>query len=145
MRSFASIIALAGAAVIGTIGMSFAEQSGMDMGARTQALTTIPANAVSITNWYKENVYDPGNSKVGEIIDVLVGTDGKVDALIVSVGGFIGINEKDVAVTFASVNASERNGKWHLTMDTTKDALKTAPAYKYDRSRTTWVLAQNMR
>ncbi len=145
MRSFASVIALAGAAAIGTIGISFAEQSGMDMGARTQTLTTIPANAVSVTNWYKENVYDPGNSKVGEIIDVLIGSDGKVDALIVSVGGFIGINEKDVAVTFASVNASERNGKWHLSMDTTKDALKTAPAYKYDRSRTTWVLAENTR
>ena len=36
-------------------------------------------------------------SKIGEIMDVLVSTDGKVNALIIGVGGFLGMGEKDVA------------------------------------------------
>ena len=32
-----------------------------------------------------------------------------------------------------------KDNKWWLTMNTTKDALKTAPGYKYDKNSTTWV------
>ena len=47
---------------------------------RARVLTTLPASATTITNYYKQNVYDPANAKIGEIKDVLVGNDGKVDA-----------------------------------------------------------------
>jgi hypothetical protein len=36
-----------------------------------------------VTDWYKQSVYDPSNSKIGEIMDVLLSPDGKVNALIV--------------------------------------------------------------
>ena len=49
---------------------------------------------------------DPGYNKIGEIMDVLVDRDGKIHALIVGVGGFLGIGEKDVAV--ASMRFSSR-------------------------------------
>jgi hypothetical protein len=39
-----------------------------------------------------------------------------VAAFIVSVGGFLGAGEKDVAVPFNAVNATDKNGKWYLTM-----------------------------
>jgi sporulation protein YlmC with PRC-barrel domain len=107
----------------------------------TEALTAIPTSTTTVTNCYKQNVYDPSDSKIGEIRDVLVGRDGKVTAFIVSVGGFLGAGEKDVAVPFNAVSATDRNGKWYLTMNTTKDAMKQAHGYTYDKAKATWVPA----
>jgi sporulation protein YlmC with PRC-barrel domain len=108
---------------------------------RTETLTTLPNSASTVTNWYKQNVYDSSDTKIGEISDVLIGNDGKVDGFIVSVGGFLGVGEKDVAVPFSAVHGTEKNGKWWLTMNTTKDALKSAAGYKYDKAKATWVPA----
>lgn len=76
---------------------------------------------------------------IGEIMDVLVSSDGKIDALIVGVGGFVGAGEKDVAVNFDAVKKTTKNDKVYLTMNASKDALKSAPGFKYDSQKTTWV------
>jgi sporulation protein YlmC with PRC-barrel domain len=106
-------------------------------------LTAVPADSVTVTDWYKQNVYDPNDSKIGEIMDVLVDKTGKVTAFIIGVGGFLGAGEKDVAVPFDAVKVTNKNNnKWYLVMDTTKDTLKGAPGYTYDKSMTTWVPAK---
>ena len=104
-----------------------------------QIMNSVPAQSVTVTDWYKQSVYDPSNSKIGEIKDVLLSQDGKVTALITGVGGFLGMGEKDVAVLFDAVKHTVKDGKAYLTLDTTKDALKAAPGLKYDRNTTTWV------
>ena len=105
-------------------------------------LSTVPANAMTVTHWYKQNVYDQGDAKIGEIMDVLVDRDGKVHALIVGVGGFLGVGEKDVAIAFNAVQFKTKDSnKWYPVMNTTKDALKSAPGLKYDRTAMTWVPA----
>ena len=94
---------------------------------------------MTVTHWYKQNVYDPSDNKIGEIMDVLVDRDGKVSALIIGVGGFLGMGEKDVAVPFNAVRATTKdNNKWYLVMNSTKDALKSAKGFKYDRNAMTW-------
>ena len=105
----------------------------------TQIMTSVPAQSVTVKDWYKQSVYDPSNNKIGEIEDVLLTPDGKVSALIVGVGGFLGMGEKDVAVPFTAVKHTTRDGKVYLSLDTTKDVLKSAPGLKYDRSSTSWV------
>jgi hypothetical protein len=72
-------------------------------------------------------------------MDVLVGSNGQINAVIVGVGGFLGAGEKDVAVNFSSIQKAMKDSKVYLTMDTTKDALKNAPGFKYDSDKTTWV------
>jgi sporulation protein YlmC with PRC-barrel domain len=109
--------------------------------ADTATLDRLPGQSLTVTNWYKQSVYDPSNNKIGEVNDVLVTQDGKISALIVSVGGFLGMGEKDVAVPFASVKQTMKDGSVYLTLDTSKDALKAAPGFKYDRSAMTWVPA----
>jgi sporulation protein YlmC with PRC-barrel domain len=104
-----------------------------------QIQSTVPANAVTVTDWYKQNVYDPKDNKIGEIMDVLVDESGKIETLIVGGGGFVGAGEKDVAVNFSAVKRTTKDNKVYLTMDTTKDALKNAAGFKYDRNKTTWV------
>ena len=114
----------------------------MPGGQPAQILTTIPGDAMTVTHWYKQNVYDPGDNKIGEIMDVLVDKDGKIATLIVGVGGFLGVGEKDVAVPFNAVQFKTKdNNKWWAVMNTTKDALKGAPGYKYDRPAMTWIPA----
>jgi len=107
-----------------------------------KALTAIPTDAVTVTDYYKQNVYDPSDQKIGEIKDVLITNDGKVGAFIVEVGGFIGAGAKDVAVPFSDVKATKKNDKWYLTMQATKDELKSAPGMTYDRTNTRWVPAK---
>jgi sporulation protein YlmC with PRC-barrel domain len=108
--------------------------------ANVQIMTALPGSAMTVTHWYKQNVYDPADNKIGEIMDVLLDKSGKVEALIVGVGGFLGAGEKDVAVPFTSVEfKSKNNNKWYPVMNTTKDALKAAPGFKYDRTAMTWM------
>jgi hypothetical protein len=104
-----------------------------------QLMTTIPGSSLTVTDWYKQSVYNPSNTKIGEVMDVLVGPSGQVSTVIVGVGGFLGVNEKDVAVNFNSIRKAMKDNKVYLTMDTTKDALKSAPGFKYDSDKTTWV------
>ena len=40
---------------------------------------------------------------------------------------------------FQAIHATMKDNKWWLVMNTTKDALKTAPGYKYDKDSTMWV------
>jgi sporulation protein YlmC with PRC-barrel domain len=102
-------------------------------------LTSVPVGSLTVTDWYKQSVYDPSNTKIGQVMDVLVSSDGKVATLIVGVGGFLGAGEKDVAVSFNAIQKTVKDNKIYLTMNTTKDALKSAPGFKYDRQQTTWV------
>ena len=69
---------------------------------------------------------------VGEITDLAI-KNHDIDALILSVGGFLGVGEHYVAVSPSSVNIryDQKNDKWLATMNTTKDAMKAAPEFKY--------------
>jgi sporulation protein YlmC with PRC-barrel domain len=107
--------------------------------AQADVMTTVPSSSLTVTDWYKQDVYDQTNTKIGQVMDVLVGQDGQVNALIVGVGGFLGAGEKDVAVSFNTVKATMKDNKIYLTMNTTKDALKSAPGFKYDSNKTAWV------
>jgi len=138
-------LAIVTAVAVGLTGAAYAQNTQTTTGAatpvQTQTLTSLPQSVTTVTNWYKQNVYDPSDSKIGEIADVLVNKEGRIDAFIISVGGFLGIDEKDVAVPFNAVKATMKNDKWYLTMNATKDSLKNAAGYKYDRAKATWVPA----
>lgn len=98
---------------------------------------------MTVTDWYKQSVYDPKDNKIGEIMDVLVDRSGRVTSLIVGVGGFLGAGEKDVAVPFDAVHVADKDNTKRLVMNATKDDLKNAPGFKYDRDTTTWVADKN--
>jgi sporulation protein YlmC with PRC-barrel domain len=102
-----------------------------------------PAESWTVSNYYKQNVYDPRESKIGTVDDVLVDKSGKVTGLVVGVGGFLGAGEKDVIVPFTAVKSQKKDDKWWLTLDETKDSLKNAPGFTYDKASTTWVPDKN--
>jgi len=106
-----------------------------------KVLPSVPSDAMTVTHWHKQNVYDPSDAKIGAIEDVLVDREGRIVAFIVAVGGFPGMGEKDVAVPFNAVQFKTKdNNKWYPVMNTTRGALKNAPGHKYDRNAMTWTL-----
>lgn len=52
-------------------------------------------------------IYGPNNQSVGKISDVLMSKDGKAASVIIGVGGFLGIGEKDVAVPYQQVRFTD--------------------------------------
>jgi sporulation protein YlmC with PRC-barrel domain len=101
-------------------------------------LSAPPPEGMSVTNYYKQSVYDPRESKIGEVDDVLLDKAGKVSGLVLGVGGFLGAGEKDVIVPFTAVKMMTKDNKTWLAIDETKDSLKAAPGFSYDRTSTTW-------
>ncbi len=53
------------------------------------------------------NVYGPNNQKVGGVTDVLMGKDGKAEYIVIGVGGFLGLGQKDVALPFDQVHFTD--------------------------------------
>jgi sporulation protein YlmC with PRC-barrel domain len=92
-----------------------------------------------VNDYYKQNVYDSSDNTIGEVGDVLLDKNGHVKAVILSVGGFLGLGGKYVSVPFNALQVTEKNGKRYLVMDTTKEALTSAPGYKYDNTTGKWV------
>jgi sporulation protein YlmC with PRC-barrel domain len=118
---------------------AYAHHDDSDKAKPAAMMTSIPSEAWTVADWYKQNVYDLGDNKIGEIKDVLLDHEGKTAAIIIGVGGFIGIGEKDVAVPYADVHFKMKDKKWYPVMNTTKDAMKMAPGFKYDRSAMKWM------
>jgi hypothetical protein len=106
--------------------------------APVQPLANLPSDSWPVTDWYKQNVFDRSDNKVGEIMDVLVDHGGKNVAIMISVGGFLGIGEKTVAVPFDAVRFKKKDNSWQPIINASKDALQKAPGYKYDRNAKTW-------
>jgi sporulation protein YlmC with PRC-barrel domain len=105
----------------------------------TEMMTAVPGDSVTVTDYYKQNVYDTSDNTIGEISDVLLDKDGHVTAVMLSVGGFLGLGAKYVSAPFTALRMTEKDGKRYLVMDTTKDALMSAPGYQYDRTKAQWV------
>ena len=62
--------------------------------------------------------------------------DSKVDAVIIDVGGFLGIGEKEVAVGMDNLAfMTDKDGKKYLYTNFTKEQLDAQPAYD-DRAAT---------
>jgi sporulation protein YlmC with PRC-barrel domain len=102
-----------------------------------------PPAGKTVTKYYKQSVYDPAKDKIGTVDDVILNDSGQTTGLIIGVGGFLGAGEKDVAVAFDAVHAEMKDGDWYLTLDTTKDALKSAPGLSFDKEKTAWVPAKS--
>ena len=49
-------------------------------------------------------VYDSNNKDIGKISDLLLDKDGTMKAVVVGIGGFLGIGAKDVAVPYSALH-----------------------------------------
>jgi hypothetical protein len=64
---------VAAAVTMTVTAMASAQPTATGVGAlQVQPFTALPQNAMTVTNWLKQNVYDRSDNMVGEIADVLV-------------------------------------------------------------------------
>ena len=68
------------------------------------------------------NVKNPQDETVGEIESVYINADGKVDSVILGVGGFLGVGERHVRVAWKDLSISDNGNK--VVINATKDQLK---------------------
>ena len=61
--------------------------------------------------------------------DIVIAADGAIEQMIVGVGGFLGIGEKNVAVDYKTAEWAEKNGDRWLVVGMSKEELGAAPAF----------------
>ncbi|MBN8950074.1 MULTISPECIES: PRC-barrel domain-containing protein [unclassified Rhizobium] len=95
-------------------------------------LTAKPTDVLSY-NLIGLTIQNDSKENVGEIKDLVI-SGGQLAGYIVSVGGFLGVGDRYVVVSPASVKVTYNEGdkKWAATMPATKDELKNAPEFKYE-------------
>jgi hypothetical protein len=91
---------------------------------------------VAASDLLNQKVKNPANETVGDINDLSIGSDGKIAAVIIGVGGFLGMGEKNVSLPYDQLTFSrDANGYLIVTANITKDSLQSAPEWKKpDRS-----------
>ena len=84
------------------------------------------------------DVYNNQNEKLGEIEDISVENGKTLTGVIVSVGGFLGMNERYVVVDPSTV-VVQKQGKdeddWKAFVNTSRDDLKNAPKFEYSEAK----------
>jgi sporulation protein YlmC with PRC-barrel domain len=83
------------------------------------------------------DVYNEANEKLGDINELIVDKDGKISAVVIGVGGFLGMGEHDIAVTIDKLKFVEEAVRTSsatpsttttATRDTTTTGAATPPA-----------------
>jgi len=72
-------------------------------------------------------VYDVNNQNIGSVKDIIFDRDGKIDAVVVDVGAFLGMGGKYVAIKLNDIKTDNNR----LTVDMSKDQLKQAQEFKF--------------
>jgi len=116
----------------GTKSMQVAQNRAMTPREGRSAYVTVPSTDRLSSNLVGLDVYNDQNKDIGTIKDIAWGEDG-IKAYIVSVGGFLGMGDRYIAVDPSAVKVSYESGskKWQAKMDATPDQLKAAPEFKY--------------
>ena len=77
-------------------------------------------------------VYGSDNETVGEVGSLILGDDGQVKEVVINVGGFLGLGEKPVAVTWDELQVlkNAEGDDFRIYIDSSKEALEAQPEYR---------------
>ncbi len=94
------------------------------------------------------DVLGPDNAHIGDVNDLLFDKSGKILGVVVGVGGFLGVGQKNVAIDMSAfqvvpadtnsstASKSDDPSNIKLKVSWTKDQLKNAPDFQYYKSST---------
>jgi sporulation protein YlmC with PRC-barrel domain len=95
------------------------------------------AKIISANDFIGKRVYSKAGDDIGEVNDLIMTDNGSIRAVVLGVGGFLGMGEKDVAVSMNAINMAQDGSSVKLVVDGTKEQFNAAP--KYDRSKRTYI------
>ena len=101
-----------------------------------RADTVSPAPRATSNMWRASkikglNVYNEQNEKLGDINEILIDKSGKVDGVVIGVGGFLGMGEHDIKVDMSKlkfVDEPVRTSSTTTTTTTTTTGAANRPA-----------------
>jgi hypothetical protein len=76
------------------------------------------------------NVYSPQDESLGSVTDLIFAKDGTIQGVVIGVGGFLGIGQKNVAFTMDRLQLTENEEGIRLSMDATSEELADAEPFK---------------
>lgn len=79
------------------------------------------------------DVQSPEDKKVGDIGEVVLDKSGKVEGVVVDVGGFLGIATHPVLLDWKDVTLATQDGKDRAVVNLTKEKLEQMPAYEVSK------------
>ena len=97
-----------------------------------RAEETIQADQIRASKMIGSTVYDVQNRNIGKVRDLILDRDGKIAAVVVDVGAFLGMGGKSVAVKLSDLKTDNNR----LTLDRTKEQLQQMANYRLE-NRTT--------
>src|SRR5712675_2048044 len=83
------------------------------------------------------NVYNDKNEKLGDISEILVDKSGKVEGVVIGVGGFLGMGEHNIKVDMAKVKFVDEPVRTSATTTTTTPTTATGEAIRPATTTTT--------
>lgn len=93
-------------------------------------LKEMKASDISSEEFVGTKVYGANDENIGEIGDVILTQNGTVEAVIVDVGGFLEVGEKQVAISMENLSfMTDQNGDYFLYTGFTREQLEGQPAY----------------
>ena len=78
-------------------------------------------------------VYGLNNESVGEIDELILSQDGKIERVVLEVGGFLGIGEREVAIPFDRMTILRSDASlddFRIYIDSTQERLEALPEYE---------------
>ena len=93
---------------------------------------SIQSDQIRASKMIGSAVYDVQNRKIGSVDDVILSKGGKVDAVVIDVGSFLGMGGKDVAVLPSDIKTDNNR----LTLDRTKEQLQQMATYNLENRNT---------
>lgn len=97
---------------------------------------TMPAESWLSADLVGKSVYagiDQDSERLGDVNNLIIGADGSVSGVVIGVGGFLGVGEKNVAVNFSELTfATTGEGDERLVLSETKEELEAAPEFKLE-------------
>lgn len=95
------------------------------------------ADEVRASRWIGASVKNKANETIGDVNDLVLSPSGQIQAVVLGVGGFVGLAEKHVAVKLADTQVrKEEDGSQVVIVDTTKEALQAAPEFRVAGEKT---------
>lgn len=106
-----------------------------NMGAQKRAqhrgyIDSTPANSMRVSDLIGADVVSTGGESIGPVDDVIFDQNGQAVAIVIGVGGFLGLGEKRVAIGWDDVRRSGSSDKMELRIDATRKALSSAPEFE---------------
>jgi sporulation protein YlmC with PRC-barrel domain len=97
-----------------------------------QAEETIKPDQMRASKMIGSTVYDVQNRNIGKVRDLVLDKDGKIAAVVVDVGTFLGMGGKSVGVKLSDLKTDNNR----ITLDRTKEQLQQMANYRLE-NRTT--------